>query len=69
MTISEFISVYLPERIRMEAGGNLRKWCETRGVSYQYAWNVLHSRSASVSSDFLEKIECRYMIETIETKG
>jgi hypothetical protein len=64
MTISEFVSVYLPERIRMEAGGNVRKWCREWGVSYQYTHNILHGKSVSVSPDFVEKIKCRYMIET-----
>ena len=63
ITVEEFTTTYLSARIEMEAKNNLRKWCKLWGVSYQYVWNIRHGYSKSVSSDFLQKIGCRYKVE------
>jgi hypothetical protein len=63
ITVDEFIKIYLPARVKMEAK-NLRKWCKLWGVDYQYCWNILHGYSNSVSEDFMKKIGCQYKVQT-----
>jgi hypothetical protein len=64
ITVDEFIKIYLPSRVEMEAENNLAKWCKTWGVSYRYTWNILHGFSRSVSADFMRKIGCQYKVQT-----
>ena len=64
ITVEEFKTVYLPARVKMEAEGNLKQWCKMWGINYQYAWNILHGYSNSVSEDFMRKIGCEYKVQT-----